>query len=98
MQDFEIIKSLEHGKAMQIRKRDNDQLYALKRFRKPALFHRLKLQTHSKSQSDQFSLSQFKNSFLVPVRFVFQSPESIYLVSACVHGGDNPNPLGGAVL
>jgi len=32
--------------------------------------------------------SQIKNPFTVPLKFVFQSPESLYLVSAFVHGGE----------
>jgi serum/glucocorticoid-regulated kinase 2 len=91
MQDFIILKlsggrrSLE--KTMQVRKRDSSQLYALKKIQKTSVVSQAEV-TDEFEIAKRSVLSQIKNPFLVPVKFVFQSPESLYLVSGFVHGGE----------
>jgi serum/glucocorticoid-regulated kinase 2 len=87
MQDFDMLKFLGFRKAMQVKKRDSGRLYALKKIQKTSIVSQGEV-ADAFEIAKRSVLSQIKNPFLVPVKFVFQSAESLYLVSAFVHGGE----------
>jgi serum/glucocorticoid-regulated kinase 2 len=78
-----IVRKGSLGKVMKIKKIDMQRIYAIKAFRKAHI-----ISPSEDTLSDRFVLSQINNPFINPVKFTFQSPEKLYLVSAFVHGGD----------
>jgi serum/glucocorticoid-regulated kinase 2 len=92
MQDFEMLKLLRKsssGRILQVRKRGSGQLYALKEIRKTSIVFSQETEAAGVfGIAKQSVLHQVKNPFLVPIKFIFQSPESLHLVSAFVPGGE----------
>jgi serum/glucocorticoid-regulated kinase 2 len=79
---LEIVGRGSFGKVMKVKKIDTHRIYALKTFRKAHI-----LSPSEGTLSDRFVLSQINNPFIVPLKFTFQSPEKVYIVSAFVQGG-----------
>ena len=89
MQDFELLKLLRKsssGRTLQVRKRDSGRLYALKEIRKTSIISQETEAAGMPGMVKQSVLHQVKNPFLVPLKFTFQSPEILYLISAFVPG------------
>ncbi|KAI1109814.1 kinase-like domain-containing protein [Nemania sp. NC0429] len=85
--DFEFLEAIgkgRFGRVMLVRKKDTNRPYALKSIRKASIIARSEV-THT--LAERSVLAQINNPFIVPLKFVFQSPEKLYLVQAFVNGG-----------
>ena len=85
---FDLLKVIgkgSFGKVMQVRKRDTNQIYALKTIRKAHIISRSEV-THT--LAERTVLAQVNSPFIVPLKFSFQSPDKLYLVLAFVNGGE----------
>lgn len=67
------------------RKRDSQQVYALKSIRKQHIISRSEV---NHTLAERTVLAQINNPFIVPMKFSFQSPEKLYLVLAFINGGE----------
>ncbi|KAI9741836.1 MAG: hypothetical protein M1834_000224 [Cirrosporium novae-zelandiae] len=88
IEDFELLKVVgkgSFGKVMQVMKRDTHRIYALKTIRKAHIISRSEV---AHTLAERSVLAQINNSFIVPLKFSFQSPEKLYLVLAFVNGGE----------
>lgn len=88
MKDFELLKVIgkgSFGKVMQVRKKDTQQIYAIKTIRKARIVSRSEV-THT--LAERTVLAQIDNPFIVPLKFSFQNPDKLYLVLAFVNGGE----------
>lgn len=86
--DFELLKVIgkgSFGKVMQVRKKDNGRIYALKTLRKAHIASRNEI-THT--LAERFVLAKVNNPFIVPLKFSFQSEAKLYLVLSFVNGGE----------
>lgn len=91
IQDFEMLKLLgksSSGRILQVRKKGSGQLYALKEIRKTCIVSQDTEAAGVFRIAKQSVLHQVENPFLVPIKFIFQSPESLYFVSAFVPSGE----------
>ncbi|ROW00461.1 hypothetical protein VPNG_07924 [Cytospora leucostoma] len=80
IEDFELLKVVgkgSFGKVMQVRKKDTNRIYALKTIRKAHIISRSEV-THT--LAERSVLAQINNSFIVPLKFTFQSPEKLYFL------------------
>ncbi|KAK0386002.1 hypothetical protein NLU13_5839 [Sarocladium strictum] len=88
IEDFELLKVVgkgSFGKVMQVRKKDTNRIYALKTIRKAHIISRSEV---AHTLAERSVLAQINNSFIVPLKFSFQSPEKLYFVLAFVNGGE----------
>ena len=86
--DFELLTVVgkgSFGKVMQVRKRDTQQIYALKTIRKAHIVSRSEV---NHTLAERTVLAQIDNPFIVPLKFSFQSPEKLYFVLAFINGGE----------
>ncbi|CCC70630.1 hypothetical protein NCAS_0F01460 [Naumovozyma castellii] len=86
--DFDLLKVIgkgSFGKVMQVRKRDTQKIYALKAIRKSYIVSKSEV-THT--LAERTVLARVNCPFIVPLKFSFQSPEKLYLVLACINGGE----------
>jgi serum/glucocorticoid-regulated kinase 2 len=83
--DFELLKAVGNGTfghILQVRKKDTNRIYAMKILRKAYLPSGADVAT----LVEQSVLAQADNPFIVPLKFSFESPKKLYLVSAFVGG------------
>lgn len=86
--DFELMKVLGRGafgKVMQVRKKDDGQVYAMKILKKAAILARNQVE-HTKAERK--ILQALQHPFLMTLRFAFQSKEKLYLVLDYFQGGE----------
>lgn len=86
--DFDLLKVIgkgSFGKVMQVRKKDTQKIYALKAIKKAYIVSKSEV-THT--LAERTVLSRVDCPFIVPLKFSFQSPEKLYLVLACINGGE----------
>lgn len=86
--DFELLTVVgkgSFGKVMQVRKKDTNQIYALKTIRKAHIVSRSEV---NHTLAERTVLAQIDNPFIVPLKFSFQSPEKLYFVLAFINGGE----------
>lgn len=86
--DFELMTVVgkgSFGKVMQVKKRDTEQIYALKTIRKAHIVSRSEV---NHTLAERTVLAQIDNPFIVPLKFSFQSPEKLYFVLAFINGGE----------
>ncbi len=86
--DFDLLKVIgkgSFGKVMQVKKKNTQQIYALKIIRKSHIVSRSEV-THTLAERNV--LTKINNPFIVPMKFTFQSPEKLYLVLAFTNGGE----------
>ncbi|CCK68290.1 serine/threonine protein kinase YPK1 KNAG_0A06290 [Huiozyma naganishii CBS 8797] len=86
--DFDLLKVIgkgSFGKVMQVRKKDTQKIYALKAIRKSYIVSKSEV-THT--LAERTVLARVECPFIVPLKFSFQSPEKLYLVLACINGGE----------
>ncbi|CCF57950.1 hypothetical protein KAFR_0D03020 [Kazachstania africana CBS 2517] len=86
--DFDLLKVIgkgSFGKVMQVRKKDTQKIYALKAIRKSYIVSKSEV-THT--LAERTVLARVDCPFIVPLKFSFQSPEKLYLVLACINGGE----------
>lgn len=88
IEDFELLTVVgkgSFGKVMQVKKRDTQQIYALKTIRKAHIVSRSEV---NHTLAERTVLAQIDNPFIVPLKFSFQSPEKLYFVLAFINGGE----------
>lgn len=86
--DFDLLKVIgkgSFGKVMQVRKKDTKKIYALKAIRKSYIVSKSEV-THT--LAERTVLARIDCPFIVPLKFSFQSQEKLYLVLACINGGE----------
>lgn len=86
--DFDLLKVLGRGafgKVMQVRKKDNGKVYAIKILQKAAIIGRNQVE-HTKAE--RHILETMQHPFLMTLRFAFQSKEKLYLVLDYFQGGE----------
>eukprot|EP00485_Elphidium_margaritaceum_P016584 CAMPEP_0202730154 /NCGR_PEP_ID=MMETSP1385-20130828/186496_1 /ASSEMBLY_ACC=CAM_ASM_000861 /TAXON_ID=933848 /ORGANISM="Elphidium margaritaceum" /LENGTH=416 /DNA_ID=CAMNT_0049396427 /DNA_START=540 /DNA_END=1791 /DNA_ORIENTATION=- len=86
--DFEFLKVVgkgSFGKVMMVRKRDEQQIYAMKVLKKKALVKRKQV-VHT--QTERRVLSCIDNPFIVSLRYAFQSEAKLYMVLDFFNGGE----------
>lgn len=88
IKDFELLKVLGRGafgKVMQVRKKDNQEVYAMKILKKAAIIGRNQVE-HTKAERK--ILETLQHPFLMTLQFAFQSKEKLYLVLDYYQGGE----------
>lgn len=88
LEDFELLKVLgrgSFGKVMQVRKKSNGTIYAMKILKKKAIVARNQVE-HTKAERK--ILQQLQHPFLMTLRYAFQSKEKLYFVLDYYQGGE----------
>lgn len=88
LDDFELLKVLgrgSFGKVMQVRKKSNNKIYAMKILKKRAIIARNQVE-HTKAERK--ILQALQHPFLMTLRYAFQSKEKLYFVLDYFQGGE----------
>jgi len=88
LEDFELLKVLgrgSFGKVMQVRKKSNNQIYAMKILKKKAIVARNQVE-HTKAERQ--ILQSLQHPFLMTMRYAFQTKEKLYFVLDYYQGGE----------
>jgi len=86
--DFELLTVIGKGsfaKVMQVRKKDDGKIYAMKILRKEAIIARNEV-THTKAEKR--ILQRVQHPFIVQLHFAFQTEDKLYMVLDFVNGGE----------
>lgn len=86
--DFELLKVVgkgNFGKVMQVRKKDNDQIFAMKILNKKIIAERNEIE-HTKTERN--ILEKLTHPFLVNLHYAFQTSEKLYFVMDFINGGE----------
>jgi serum/glucocorticoid-regulated kinase 2 len=89
LSDFELLKVLgrgSFGKVMQVRKKDDGKVYAMKILKKKAIVERNQVE-HTKAERKILE-STYSHPFLMSMRFAFQSKDKLYFVLDYFSGGE----------
>jgi len=88
LEDFELLKVLgrgSFGKVMQVRKKTDGKIYAMKILKKRAIIARNQVE-HTKAERK--ILQSLQHPFLMTLRYAFQSKEKLYFVLDYFQGGE----------
>ena len=88
LEDFELLKVLgrgSFGKVMQVRKKSDGKIYAMKILKKRAIIARNQVE-HTKAERK--ILQSLQHPFLMTLRYAFQSKEKLYFVLDYYQGGE----------
>jgi len=88
LDDFELLKVLgrgSFGKVMQVKKKSNGKVYAMKILKKRAIIARNQVE-HTKAERK--ILQALQHPFLMTLRYAFQSKEKLYFVLDYYQGGE----------
>eukprot|EP00456_Euglypha_rotunda_P048543 TRINITY_DN388_c0_g1_i7.p1 TRINITY_DN388_c0_g1~~TRINITY_DN388_c0_g1_i7.p1 ORF type:complete len:522 (+),score=125.71 TRINITY_DN388_c0_g1_i7:100-1566(+) len=88
LEDFELLKVLgrgSFGKVMQVRKKTDGKVYAMKILKKRAIIARNQVE-HTKAERK--ILQSLQHPFLMTLRYAFQSKEKLYFVLDYFQGGE----------
>lgn len=86
--DFELMKVIgkgSFGKVMQVRKKDDGQIYAMKVLRKEAIIARKQV---DHTRAEKAILQKVSHPFIVNLNFAFQTDEKLYMVLDYINGGE----------
>jgi len=86
--DFELLKVIgkgSFGKVMQVRKKDDGQIYAMKVLRKEAIIARKQV---DHTRAEKAILQKIRHPFIVKLNFAFQTEDKLYMVLDFVNGGE----------
>jgi len=86
--DFELLTVIgkgSFGKVMQVRKKDDGKIYAMKVLRKEAIIARKQV-THTKAEKS--ILQKIQHPFIVQLHFAFQTKDKLYMILDYVNGGE----------
>lgn len=86
--DFELLKVIgrgSFGKVIQVRKKDDGQIFAMKTLKKKNLVLRRQVEH---TNAERHILQQLKHPFLMKLRFAFQTDAKLYLVLDYYKGGE----------
>ena len=73
------------GKVMQVRKKDNNKIYAMKVLRKDAIIARKQV---AHTRSEKAILQKIDHPFIVNLHFAFQTDKKLYMILDYVNGGE----------
>jgi len=88
IQDFELLKVLgrgSFGKVMQVRKKKDGKIYAMKILKKQAIIARNQVEH---TNAERKILQALQHPFLMKLRYAFQSEEKLYFVLDYFQGGE----------
>eukprot|EP01133_Synstelium_polycarpum_P003623 gene3623-4151_t len=86
--DFELLTVIgkgSFGKVMQVKKKDDQKIYAMKVLRKDAIIARKQV-NHTKSEKN--ILQGISHPFIVNLHFAFQTRDKLYMILDFVNGGE----------
>jgi len=86
--DFELLTVIgkgSFGKVMQVRKKDDDQIFAMKVLRKDAVIARKQV-AHTKAEKS--ILQKIQHPFIVRLHYAFQTADKLYMILDYVNGGE----------
>jgi len=86
--DFELLKVIgkgSFGKVMQVRKKDDGKIYAMKVLRKEAIIARKQV-AHTKAEKS--ILQKIQHPFIVKLNFAFQTEDKLYMILDYINGGE----------
>merc|ERR1712137_177261 len=86
--DFELLKVIgkgSFGKVMQVQKKDDGQIYAMRVLRKEAIIARKQV---DHTLAEKAILQKVSHPFIVNLHFAFQTEEKLYMVLDYINGGE----------
>jgi len=86
--DFELLTVIgkgSFGKVMQVRKKDDGKIYAMKVLRKEAIIARKQV-THTKAEKS--ILQKIQHPFIVQLHYAFQTKDKLYMILDYINGGE----------
>jgi len=87
-EDFELLQVIgkgSFGKVMQVKKKSDGNIYAMKVLRKEAIIARKQV-THTKAERS--ILEKINHPFIVQLHYAFQSEDKLYMILDYVNGGE----------
>jgi serine/threonine protein kinase len=88
LEDFDILKVIgrgSFGKVLQVRKKDNKKIYAMKVLNKKSIIEKAEVD-HTKAE--QSILQKLCHPFLVNLNYSFQTPDKLYFIMDYINGGE----------
>ncbi|KAM9949963.1 hypothetical protein ACTFIT_011188 [Dictyostelium discoideum] len=88
VEDFDLLKVIgkgSFGKVMQVRKKDNDRIYAMKVLNKNNIIERKEVD-HTRSEKN--ILQKLVHPFLVNLNYSFQTNDKLYFIMDYINGGE----------
>jgi len=86
--DFELLTVIgkgSFGKVMQVRKKDDGKIYAMKVLRKDTIIARKQV-SHTKSEKN--ILMKIQHPFIVNLNYAFQTKDKLYMILDYINGGE----------
>jgi len=86
--DFELMNVIgkgSFGKVMQVRKKDDGKIYAMKVLRKEAIIARKQV-AHTKAEKT--ILQKIQHPFIVRLHYAFQTKDKLYMILDYINGGE----------
>ncbi|PRP75317.1 protein kinase [Planoprotostelium fungivorum] len=86
--DFELLTIIgkgSFGKVMQVRKKDDGKIFAMKVLRKEAVIARKQV-THTKAEKS--ILQKIQHPFIVKLHYAFQTADKLYMILDYINGGE----------
>jgi serum/glucocorticoid-regulated kinase 2 len=86
--DFELLTVIgkgSFGKVMQVRRKDDGKIYAMKVLRKEAIIARKQV-THTKAEKS--ILQKIQHPFIVKLHYAFQTKDKLYMILDYINGGE----------
>jgi len=86
--DFELLNVIgkgSFGKVMQVKKKDDGKIYAMKVLRKEAIIARKQV-THTRAEKS--ILQKIQHPFIVRLHFAFQTKDKLYMILDYINGGE----------
>jgi len=88
VEDFDLLHVIGHGsfgKVLQVRKKDNGKIFAMKVLKKKNILENNELE-HTKTEKE--ILQKLIHPFLVNLNYSFQTPDKLYFIMDYINGGE----------
>jgi len=86
--DFELLNVIgkgSFGKVMQVKKKDDNKIYAMKVLRKEAIIARKQV---AHTRAEKSILQKIQHPFIVRLHYAFQTKDKLYMILDYVNGGE----------
>jgi serine/threonine protein kinase len=86
--DFELLTVVgkgSFGKVMQVRKKDDGKIYAMKVLRKEAIIARKQV---AHTRAEKTILQKIQHPFIITLHWAFQTDDKLYMILDFVNGGE----------